>query len=71
MTLKLRKVVIEGMACQLPSRSRDQLKPSLIKIPSEIYPPLKMTVDCLNDAAAVIDITNESGEEIMLEGKDS
>mgnify|MGYP006974810861 CR=1 FL=1 len=30
-----------------------------------------MTVDCLNDAAAVIDITNESGEEIMLEGKDS
>ena len=42
-----------------------------IKIPSEIYPPLKMTVDCLNDAAAVIDITNESGEEIMLEGKDS
>ena len=30
-----------------------------------------MTVDCLNDTAAVIDITNESGEEIMLEGKDS
>ena len=42
-----------------------------LKIPSEIYPSLKMTVDCLNDAAAVIDITNESGEEIMLEGKDS
>ena len=42
-----------------------------IKIHSEIYPPLKMTVDCLNDTAAVIDITNESGEEIMLEGKDS
>ncbi len=42
-----------------------------MKIPSEIYPPSKMTVDCVNDAAAVIDITNESGEEIMLEGKDS
>ena len=63
--LKL-KLDIRPSGIHLQWKKRDD-----IKIPSEISPPLKMTVDCLNDAAAVIDITNESGEEIMLEGKDS